>query len=69
METVTVKILQNTIANAKAVKKGETVTVSLKDGHILTNLGRAKYIDRKIDEESIERVEDSSNGDKAIKKK
>lgn len=51
METRKVKILKDTVAGGELVKKGQTVVVSQRDAHVLTNIGRATYTDRMMEPE------------------
>lgn len=51
MENRKVKILQDTMADGKFVKKGAEVELSPRDAHILTNIGRATYTDRMMEPE------------------
>ena len=49
METRKVMILQDTMAGGEFVKKGTELELFQNEAHILTNIGRATYIDRMME--------------------
>ena len=53
MENRKVKILKDTMAGEEFVKTGKEIEVTQRDAHILTNIGKAEYIDREVKAEEI----------------
>ena len=53
MENRKVKILQDTMAGGEFVKAGKEIEVTQRDAHILTNIGKAEYIDRNVKAEDL----------------
>ena len=54
MTTRKVKILKNTMAGGEFVKSGAEIEVTQRDAHILTNIGKAEYIDREVKAEELD---------------
>ena len=53
MATCKVKILQDTMAGGEFVKAGKEIEITRRDAHLLTNIGRAEYIDRNVKAEDL----------------
>ena len=53
MENRKVKILKDTMAGGEFVKADKEIEVTQRDAHILTNIGKAQYIDRDVKAEDL----------------